>query len=72
MAEINSIIFPNPPLYWITWEDDTETTVQGYGFVETKERLDTIQHLTSYIDEAVWKSVLLQHGIDPDPEEEEE
>jgi hypothetical protein len=72
MAEINSIIFPNPPLYWITWEDDTETTVQGYGFVETKERLDTIQHLTSYIDETVWKSVLLQHGIDPDPEEEEE
>ena len=69
---INSIIFPNPPLYWITWEDDTETTVQGYGFVNTQQRLDTIQHLTSYIDEAVWKSVLLQHGIDPDPEEEEE
>jgi len=68
---INSIAFPNPPLYWITWEDDTENTVQGYGFVETTERLDTIQHLTSYIDETVWKSVLLQHGIDPDPEEEE-
>jgi hypothetical protein len=72
MAEINSIIFPNPPLYWITWEDNTETTVQSYGFVSTQERLDTIQHLTSYIDEAVWKSVLLQHGIDPYPEEEEE
>jgi hypothetical protein len=72
MAKINSIIFPNPPLYWITWEDDTETTVQGYGSVATTERLDTIQHLTSYIDETVWKSVLLQHGIDPDPEEEEE
>ena len=72
MAEINSILFPNPPLYWITWKDDTETTVQGYGFVNTQQRLDTIQHLTSYIDEAVWKSVLLQHGIDPDPEEEEE
>ena len=69
---INSIAFPNPPLYWITWEDDTETTVQGYGFVETTERLDTINHLTNYIDETVWKSVLLQHGVDPDPEEEEE
>lgn len=68
---INSIAFPNPPLYWITWEDDTETTVQGYGFVETTERLDTINHLTNYIDETVWKSVLLQHGVDPDPEEEE-
>ena len=67
-----SIVFPNPPLYWITWEDDTETTVQGYGLVETQQRLDTIQHLTSYVDETVWKSVLLQHGIDPDPEEEEE
>ena len=69
---INSIAFPNPPLYWITWQDDTETTVQGYGFVTTQERLDTINHLTNYIDETVWKSVLLQHGIDPDPEEEEE
>ena len=67
-----SIVFPNPPLYWITWEDDTETTVQGYGFVSTQQRLDTIQHLTSYIDESVWKSVLLQHGIDTYPEEEEE
>lgn len=72
MAVINSIIFPNPPLYWITWEDDTETTVQGYGLVTTQERLDTIQHLTSYVDEVVWKSVLIQHGIDPYPDEEEE
>lgn len=69
---IKSIAFPNPPLYWITWEDDTETTVQGYGLVTTEERLDTIYHITSYVDEVVWKSVLLQHGIDPDPEEEED
>ncbi len=72
MAVINSIIFPNPSLYWITWEDNTETTVQGYGLVTTQERLDTIHHLTSYVDEVVWKSILIQHGIDPDPEEEEE
>ena len=69
---INRIALPNPPLYWITWEDDTETTVQGYGLVTTQERLDTINHLTSYVDEVVWKSVLIQHGIDPDPQEEEE
>jgi hypothetical protein len=69
---IRSIAFPNPPLYWITWEDDTETTVKGYGFVNSQERLDTISYLTSYVDESVWKSVLLQHGIDPDLEEEEE
>ena len=72
MAEIYSIAFPNPPLYWITWEDDTETTVQGYGLVTAQERLDTINYLTSYVDEVVWKSILIQHGIDPDPEEEEE
>lgn len=71
MAEINSIIFPNPPLYWIIWEDDTETAVLSYGFTSTKQRLDTINHLTSYVDELVWKSVLIQHGIDPDSEEEE-
>ena len=69
---INSIAFPNPPLYWITWEDNTETTVNNYGYVSTESRLDTIHYVTSYVDEAVWKSVLLQHGIDPDQEEEEE
>ena len=69
---INSIAFPNPPLYWITWKDNTETTVQGYGLVTTAERLDTINYLTSYVDEVVWKSVLLQHGVDPYPDEEEE
>ena len=72
MAAINSIIFPNPPLYWIIWEDNTESAVQGYGFTSTKQRLDTIHHFTSYVDEVVWKSVLLQHGIDPDPNPEEE
>ncbi len=72
MAAINSIIFPNPPLYWITWEDNTEKVVGSYGYIPTESRLDTINHLTSYIDEAVWKSVLLQHGIDPDPDPEEE
>jgi hypothetical protein len=72
MAKINSIIFPNPPLYWIGWEDNTESVVKVYGFTSTKQRLDTIYHITSYVDEVVWKSVLLQHGIDPYPEEEEE
>lgn len=69
---IRSIAFPNPPLYWIIWEDNTESVVKGYGFTSTEQRLDTIHHFTSYVDEVVWKSVLLQHGIDPDPEEEEE
>jgi hypothetical protein len=69
---INSIAFPNPSLYWIGWEDNTESVVKGYGFTSTKQRLDTIYYLTSYVDEVVWKSVLIQHGIDPYPDEEEE
>tara|TARA_R100001510_G_C7498740_1_gene103322 strand:- start:59 stop:277 length:219 start_codon:yes stop_codon:yes gene_type:complete len=72
MSNIINIRFPVPPVWWITWTDDTETTVLGYGYVASSEVLSTIQHITTYLDEAVWKSVLLQHGIDPDPEEEEE
>jgi len=72
MSNIINIRFPVPPVWWITWTDDTETTVLGYGYVESSEVLSTIQHITTYLDEAVWKSVLLQHGIDPDPDEEEE
>ena len=71
MSNIINIRFPVPPVWWITWTDDTETTVLGYGYVASSEVLSTIQHITTYLDEAVWKSVLLQHGIDPDPEEEE-
>ena len=71
MSNIINIRFPVPPVWWITWSDDTETTVLGYGYVASSEVLSTIQHITTYLDEAVWKSVLLQHGIDPDPEEEE-
>ena len=71
MSNIINIRFPVPPVWWITWSDDTETTVLGYGYLASSEVLSTIQHITTYLDEAVWKSVLLQHGIDPDPEEEE-
>lgn len=72
MSNIINIRFPVPPVWWITWSDDTETTVLGYGYVASSEVLSTIQHITTYLDEAVWKSVLLQHGVDPDPDEEEE
>tara|TARA_E500000318_G_scaffold17625_1_gene17869 strand:- start:270 stop:488 length:219 start_codon:yes stop_codon:yes gene_type:complete len=72
MSNIINIRFPVPPVWWITWSDDTETTVLGYGYVASSEVLSTIQHITTYLDEAVWKSVLLQHGIDPDPDKEEE
>ena len=72
MSNIINIRFPVPPVWWITWTDDTETTVLGYGYVNSSEVLSTIQHITTYLDEAVWKSVLLEHGVDPDPEEEDE
>jgi len=72
MSNIINIRFPVPPVWWITWTDNTETTVLGYGNLNSSEVLSTIQHITTYLDEAVWKSVLLEHGIDPDPEEEDE
>lgn len=72
MSNIINIRFPVPPIWWITWTDNTETTVLGYGYVNSSEVLSTIQHITTYLDETVWKSVLLEHGIDPDPEEEDE
>ncbi len=72
MSNIINIRFPVPPVWWITWVDDTKTIVLGYGYVRSSEVLSTIQHITTYLDEAVWKSVLLEHGIDPDPEEEED
>ncbi len=72
MSNIINIRFPVPPVWWITWSDDTETTVSGYGHVASSQVLSTIHHITTYLDEVVWKSVLLEHGIDPDPEEEED
>lgn len=70
---VNIIYFPTPPLYWIAWADETASDVKGYGFTNSSEQTTSYKFsMTTYIDEAVWKSVLLQHGVDPDPDDEEE
>lgn len=70
---VNIIYFPTPPLYWIAWTDETASDVKGYGFTSSDEQTTSYKFpMTTYLDESVWKSVLLQHGIDPDPDEEEE
>jgi|TARA_R110000782_G_C14656863_1_gene397414 hypothetical protein len=70
MSDINNIRFPVPPVWWITWADNTETTVLGYGYLSSDEILSTMKYVTTYLDEAVWESVLIDHGIDPYPEDE--
>ena len=70
---IDTINFPDPPLYWISWLDNSQNEVKSYGFTSSNQQTISYKFLmTTYLDESVWKSVLLQHGIDPDPEEEEE
>ena len=39
MSDINNIRFPVPPVWWITWADNTETTVLGYGYLSSDEIL---------------------------------
>lgn len=72
MSDIINIRFPVPPVWWITWTDNTENTVLGYGYTRTSEVLSTTQHFTTYVDETVWKSTLLEHGVDPDPDPQPE
>ena len=44
--------------------------VENYGITEPNQCTDSIFTFTTYLDETEWKTILEQHGIDPDPDPE--
>ena len=63
---------PEQTTYYICREDDT-FKVTAYGSVEPNQVMETGQPiLDEYLDESEWLAKLLEAGIDPTKEEEED
>ena len=63
---------PEQTTYFICREDDT-FTITAYGSVEPTQTMNTGQPIMDeYLDEAEWLAILLEAGIDPTQEEEDE
>ena len=63
------IHYPSQITYWIIFNDN-QTVVKGYGVTEPNQFTDSVFTFTTYLDETEWKTILEQHGIDPDPDPE--
>jgi|TARA_R110002020_G_scaffold184526_1_gene381599 hypothetical protein len=63
------IHYPSQTTYWIIFNDN-QTVVKGYGVTEPNQFTDSVFTFTTYLDETEWKTILEQHGIDPDPDPE--
>ena len=70
----SNIPIDNPAIktYWIAYSDSSETDVKGYGFVDPHQKLLSKWFIDETIDEAEWIAELEQHGITPEPPEEEQ
>ncbi len=63
------IHYPSQITYWIIFNDN-QTVVKSYGVTEPNQFTDSVFTFTTYLDETEWKTILEQHGIDPDPDPE--
>lgn len=60
---------PSQTTYWIIFNNN-QTVVENYGITEPNQCTDSIFTFTTYSTETEWKTILEQHGIDPDPDPE--
>lgn len=69
---MKSIVNPEQTTYFICREDDT-FTITAYGSVEPTQTMNTGQPIMDeYLDEDEWLAILLEAGIEPNQEENEE
>lgn len=67
----HTINFPTETKWFITYPDETKEVVMSYGDVNPDETMSTGQPIMDdYDNEAEWVEVLIQHGINPYPDEE--
>ena len=68
-----NIPIDNPAIrtYWIAYETSAKQVVEGYGFVDPNQKLLSKWFIDETINEAEWITELEQHGITPEPPEEQ-
>lgn len=63
-----NICYPTQETWFICW-DNTRDNIKSYGCINTNQCMDTYwDEVDYYLNEAEWIQVLLQNGINPDPD----
>jgi hypothetical protein len=66
----HTIDFPTETKWFITYPDETKEVVMSYGEVTPDETMTTGQLIMDeYDDETQWAAVLIEHEINPYPNE---
>jgi hypothetical protein len=66
----HTIDFPTETKWFITYPDETKEVVMSYGEVTPDETMTTGQPIMDeYDDETQWAAVLIEHEINPYPNE---
>jgi hypothetical protein len=66
----HTIDFPTETKWFITYPDETKEVVMSYGEVTPDETMTTGQPIIDeYDDETQWAAVLIEHEINPYPNE---
>jgi len=64
----DTLCYPAVTTWFICW-DDLRTEVKAYGEIDTDQCMDTAwTEIDMYTDEAIWEAILLENGINPNPE----
>lgn len=68
---MTNINHPTQTTYFICREDET-FTITAYGEVTPEQVMSTNQPIVdTYLDKAEWEAILIENGIDPNPDEDE-
>jgi len=68
---MNTIDHPPVRTYWITFDGEDKTSVIGYGYTDPNQRTDTIFVWETTTDAAIWLARLLEYGIVPEIDEQD-
>jgi len=63
-----NICYPKQETWFICWGDKRDK-IKAYGSINTDQCMETYwNEVDYYLDEAEWLKILLQNGINPDPD----
>lgn len=68
----SQLIFPTVTTYFIGWDDNRSQIITYDWVTPSQTMISPTNEMDYYEDEAVWTQILLDNGINPFPEPEDE
>jgi len=64
----DTLCYPTVTTWFICW-DGARTEIKAYGEIDVDQCMDTAWiEVDMYTDKSIWLTVLIENGIDPEPE----